>query len=131
MSMRDDIVAGTRAAVQLLAGGSAPESWAWAANQGEPGTRNNLGSWQPLVARQADRSVRDEYDAQMGGIVRRERLVLSVAQADVPPVGSIIRDPAGQFWSVDAQPAAGSGIARLELLRVLGMIQTADRGGSV
>lgn len=131
MSMRDDIIAGTRAAVQLLAGGSAPEVWAWAANQGEPGTRNNLGSWQALSARQADRSVRDEYDAQMGGMVRRERLVLSVAQAEVPPVGSIIRDPAGLFWSVDAQPAAGSGIARLELVRVLGMIQTADRGGSV
>lgn len=131
MTIRDDIAAGTQAALAAISGG---ETWQWAARTGEPDAdAPTFAADAPITNVQLARTETTEvYNERRGAWERIEVATIRVPSSVLMSLGDRVTDPQGRTWIItNAREGSGIGTWRYGLRREVGVLAGPDRGGGV
>jgi hypothetical protein len=128
VTVRDDIIAGTRATLTAIGGGV---TWQHVARTSEPDAEVDAFAAPAAVTpvHLVRRQVTSEYDEQRRAYIQREVASIRVSSAVTMRIGDRVTDPDGNSWAVNGPDGSGIGTIRYLISRDLPLLGGADRGG--
>lgn len=129
MTLRDDIVAGTRKALDAIG----ETTWTYRTLSSEPDAEADgyTAAAALTPAHLGNKTVTETFENKSGGFVRKELAGLRVYSSFVLNQGDQVIDPDSKKWHVDGIMSIGVGITKYMISRELPLVGSVDRGGGV